>query len=202
MARDYVKKAKPEQGSGKAIKLLIFTIILVVFFVLGLVYLKNHPMTSTTKQQPSPEQKKLEIKSKKRAHKEPRFEFYTMLPKGARSTEKNTTALESPVPASESKTDKAPDANPKEVAAKTETTTPANIKYIIQVAAYRNYSDADRLKAELILLGYQAKIEKIQNPNGTWHRVRLGPYATQEAAAQDRAKLSKINLKSIVRKAG
>lgn len=48
--------------------------------------------------------------------------------------------------------------------------------YILQVGSFRNSADAERLKAQLALLGMLAKIQQVTVNGATWHRVRLGPY--------------------------
>jgi len=51
-------------------------------------------------------------------------------------------------------------------------------RYLLQVGAFRTHRQADELKARLALLGFEARIVRIETPKGTWHRVRLGPFAS------------------------
>ncbi len=54
--------------------------------------------------------------------------------------------------------------------------------YYLQAGAFPNAEDADNLKARLALMGYEASIQTAEIPDkGVWHRVRLGPYKTDEA---------------------
>jgi len=48
--------------------------------------------------------------------------------------------------------------------------------YILQVGSFQNAADAERLKAQLALLGMVANIQTVTVNDATWHRVRLGPY--------------------------
>jgi len=58
--------------------------------------------------------------------------------------------------------------------------------YILQVASFRSFAEADNLKARLALLGVESKIETVTvNNSDTWHRVRVGP-------TQDLRELNKI----------
>ena len=58
--------------------------------------------------------------------------------------------------------------------------------YILQVASFRSFAEADSLKARLALLGVESRIESVTvNNTDTWHRVRIGPY-------QDLRELNKI----------
>lgn len=59
-------------------------------------------------------------------------------------------------------------------------------QYLIQVASFRDYADADHMKAKLALLGIESDIKKATISNGqTWYRVRIGP-------SQDTSKLNHI----------
>lgn len=62
--------------------------------------------------------------------------------------------------------------------------------YILQIASFRSYSDADALKARLALLGIQASIEAIVVDNGnTWNRVRVGPFPDMKSLKPVRRQL-------------
>lgn len=54
--------------------------------------------------------------------------------------------------------------------------------YLIQVASYRSVSDAEKEKANLALLGVEARIEKVTvDDKDTYFRVRVGPMNTERA---------------------
>jgi cell division protein FtsN len=59
-----------------------------------------------------------------------------------------------------------------------EPATPLEGRYLLQAGAFRQPGDADALKAKLALLGLIARVEVSQIDGNTWHRVRLGPYAS------------------------
>jgi cell division protein FtsN len=62
--------------------------------------------------------------------------------------------------------------------------------YYLQAGAFQRSSDADDLKARLALAGLEAQIQTATRPDSsTWHRVRLGPFASAEAMNQARAVL-------------
>jgi cell division protein FtsN len=50
-------------------------------------------------------------------------------------------------------------------------------QYVIQAGSFRTFTDADRLKASMALLGIESHIEKITAGDNaqTWFRVRVGP---------------------------
>jgi cell division protein FtsN len=64
--------------------------------------------------------------------------------------------------------------------------------YVLQAGSYKNFADADRVRAQLALQGVESKVQKVSVDNDTWHRVRIGPIA----------KLDELNrLRQILRKA-
>ena len=60
----------------------------------------------------------------------------------------------------------------------------AKYEYRLQAGSFRSDSDADRMRAELILEGLPAYLESSAVNGSTWHRVSVGPYT-------DRSKLNK-----------
>jgi cell division protein FtsN len=49
-------------------------------------------------------------------------------------------------------------------------------RLMLQVGAYRSAEDADAARAQLALLGLDAKVTPVQADGATLYRVRLGPY--------------------------
>ena len=70
--------------------------------------------------------------------------------------------------------------------------------YSLQIASFPSYGEADRLKAELILLGFEPSIKSVKKNGATWNRVWLGPYhnytVVQSVQRQLRDKHIKSNL--------
>ena len=52
----------------------------------------------------------------------------------------------------------------------------------LQVAALREARDAERLKARLALLGLPVQTQKVVSGEATLHRVRVGPFKTEDEA--------------------
>lgn len=101
----------------------------------------------------------------------PRFDFYKILP----GTEEAVTDKEFKRP---------PPASAKEV-------------YFLQVAAFQNPSDADNMKARLALAGIEAQIQTATLPDGkVWHRVRVGPFASQDELSKSRTALKENNIEA------
>jgi cell division protein FtsN len=177
MARDYKPRRKqPAAFSGW---LGLFGGLLIGLAVAGFVYVKDRrgdaPAAQTAKT------------TTKKAHSEapepdPRegaangdpaksYEFYSMLPK-----------FEMVVP--EKDKDVRPDIKP------APETRPGT--YVLQAGSYKNFADADRIRAQLALQGIESKVQKVSVDNDTWHRIRVGPIT----------KLDELNrLRQILRKA-
>ncbi len=94
----------------------------------------------------------------------PKFDFYTLLPE--------KEVVESTKPR--------PKATPPKPTDKPE-------RFLIQTGSFRSLGEADKRRAELILLGLDVKIQKVALAGGeTWHRVQIGPFdnATKLEAAK------------------
>jgi cell division protein FtsN len=64
--------------------------------------------------------------------------------------------------------------------------------YVLQAGSYKNFADADRVRAQLALQGVESRVQKVSVDNDTWHRIRIGPIS----------KLDELNrLRQILRKA-
>jgi cell division protein FtsN len=64
--------------------------------------------------------------------------------------------------------------------------------YVLQAGSYKNFADADRVRAQLALQGVESKVQKVTVDDNTWHRIRIGPIS----------KLDELNrLRQILRKA-
>jgi DedD protein len=111
-----------------------------------------------------------------------------------------------PVPA-ETKTAEAKTASPAEVkpaetkAAKPDPAKPKDAEksksaggYVIQIAALSDAAKAKELQAKLAGSGLKAYTEVVQTAKGPVTRVRVGPYASREAAEKARPQLQKLQL--------
>jgi len=97
----------------------------------------------------------------------PRFDFYTMLPEQTLEVE-----------ARPSNVDPASDVGSPQATLE---------KYLLQTGSFRGQEDADRRRAELLLLGLEPSIEEATGDNGRWFRVYLGPYESRSAMSHARS---------------
>ncbi len=72
--------------------------------------------------------------------------------------------------------------------------------YLLQVASLKNFSDADTMKAQLIMKGFAAQVKKIIVKGNTWFRVQVGPFNSMDAALTAQNKLRKDNHDALIRK--
>jgi len=106
----------------------------------------------------------------------PRFDFYTMLPQ---------QTLEDPV-------------EPAGVAS-----PPAGAiaeSYLLQAGSFRQKEDAERRRAELLLLGLQPRVEESSSDTGQWFRVYLGPYNSHSDMTRAKSLMAAQDIDSLLLK--
>lgn len=74
--------------------------------------------------------------------------------------------------------------------------------YILQAGSYRNFADADRIRARLALQGVESKIQKVTVDSDTWHRVRIGPISKLADLEEIRHKLREAQIDALVIRTG
>lgn len=73
--------------------------------------------------------------------------------------------------------------------------------YVLQVGSYRNFREADGIKARLALMGLEASVQRVTvDRKETWYRVRVGPYTSADNANRVRDQLRRNKFKAIVLK--
>jgi cell division protein FtsN len=110
------------------------------------------------------------------AQEKPRFDFYTILP----GSESQVTEQEI-----------------KQKETEAEKNVRSTESYFLQVGAFQTEQEADNMKAKLALLGVEAIVQTAAIPDkGTWHRVRVGPFADLEQINRTRGELVKNGFKA------
>jgi cell division protein FtsN len=99
---------------------------------------------------------------------ENRFEFYEILPQ-----------YEVVVP--DEKTPATGSARPRPAA------TPGS--YLLQVGSFSAAADADRMKANLALLGFESHVQRVTIDDNVFNRVRIGPIVDLDAAKRTQRQL-------------
>jgi cell division protein FtsN len=78
----------------------------------------------------------------------------------------------------------------------------AGVQYALQIASFKKSEDADQLKSQLALLGFDAFTDKIRRGGESVIRVNVGPYFSLDAATADQKRLLTSNIKSTLHKSG
>ncbi len=184
MAKNTSRRGASRGGSKKQSRQVpgwvwLFTGAIAGLFVAFLVHLAHVQMEQgrtgggdrTVADKPRPEDKGKENQESGGKEDQPKFDFYAVLPKmevivpkgdgdeqeesrgGGDTQSSGDTTADKPVAGRHDK------------------------RFVLQAGSFRNEKDADRRRAELILKGYQARIQPVDMDNGdTWHRVMVGPY--------------------------
>jgi cell division protein FtsN len=74
--------------------------------------------------------------------------------------------------------------------------------YVLQAGSYKNFADADRVRAKLALQGVESKVQKVSVDNDTWHRIRIGPISDLDQLNRLRAILRKADVDVLVIRVG
>jgi cell division protein FtsN len=115
---------------------------------------------------------------------EPRFDFYTLLPNQEVLPSKKT---------SEAASQAATQVKPAEQGDRT--------PYVLQAGSFRSEREADRRRAEVLLLGLPVKTLKVTvKPGDDWYRVVVGPLKGKEAAQAARGSLRANGVDTLILK--
>ncbi|HSC83102.1 MAG TPA: SPOR domain-containing protein [Pseudomonas sp.] len=122
----------------------------------------------------------------------PKYDFYTLLPESEVIVPPD--ALPTETPATPPTTPVTPEEAAKIDAARAEALlngqtppppptvakAPITTQYFLQAGSFRKREDADKVRAQLILLGQSVQVESGKVREETWFRVLVGPYASRE----------------------
>lgn len=70
--------------------------------------------------------------------------------------------------------------------------------YLVQVVSLQKQSDADAVRAELALKGYDARLQTVEVAGETWHRVIIGPITEMNVAQVTADQLAKQKYNPVV----
>ena len=113
-----------------------------------------------------------------------RFQFYELLPRD-----------EVRIPESAPTPPAAPRAAPAPAPAPQPQARPAaGGRIVLQTGSFRQFQQADEMKARLALMGLQANIRQVQVEGQTFHRVYLGPFENETQAGRWTDRLRRENI--------
>ena len=73
-------------------------------------------------------------------------------------------------------------------------------RYVLQTGSYPEPKAADEAKAKLALAGFVAQVQPVTINGKTWHRVRVGPYASASDLEAAKRSLSENGINAIALK--
>lgn len=200
MAKDYAKKKQSKstrksparktqaqrhsgesQSRSKGLRLYVAGLLTGVFLsFIGYLMTLPDPAASAAKTE---ESEQLEVVIQR-----PRFDFYTNLTQEGIDEVQAVQQLDRVEPA----------ADVRKPAAATELPEP----YLLQAGSFRQHDDAERRRAQLLLLGLEPVIEEISSSNGIWFRVYLGPFESRELMVRARSLTTGQNIETLLLKRG
>lgn len=123
----------------------------------------------------------------KAEEKGPRFDFYAVLPQ-----------MEVIVPKGEDDA-QAPARNTGRTSSPSaDVPSRHNEHFLLQAGSFRRSQDADRRRAELILQGYEARVQPVSLESGdTWHRVMIGPFDNVNTLHRAQDKLATAGIETL-----
>lgn len=146
--------------------------------------------------------------SDKKKSSGPRFDFYKLLPENASgvATQTSPTPMVTTAPTSAFDSDNEP--SPTATTATTGTpvethaaTADSKIPgaYLLQAGSFRTATDADKVRANILLLGLPSRVESAQNAKGeTLYRVYVGSFNTPEEMKKAQDLLAKNKMNAVV----
>ncbi len=199
MPTDYKSRATRTQKKSLPGYIWLLSGLTIGLFVAFIVYLDKQPASDVDfgsavqaelvklKQKTSKKNNSTatQISAEPAKKKEPKFNFYTLLPE-----------LEVLIPEIETQP-------PGTTSGSRPGTTSANKntwsdkQYVLQVGSFQNLNDAEKQKANLAFLGLEADIQHVTINNQAWHRVRTGPYQSKKQLYKSQKQLNQNNINSI-----
>ena len=188
----------------------LFTGVVTGLFVAFLIYLAN--LQSPIPTQPPPRlaekpAKPVDVRGNapRGTPESPRkFDFYTILPEaealGAPDDDSNdgkpAGAPADPNKAKDAAQTAAAGTQPTAGAAKPVT---GGQRFFLQTGSFPRTAEADKLRAQLLLLGLPTSVQKVElEPGKVWHRVQAGPFPDKASLAAAQQKLASAHIQAIV----
>jgi len=181
VAKTKLSTRKIKQNKGKVVSphstpawLWLLTGLLIGLFVALLVYMQVRV---------APDIQKNTVTSGVQSGNKPEdsftFDFYKLLPNMEVDVPQDQSIVDSKDPAPATSIDK-------------------KGTYVLQVGSFKNFNDADKLKATLALQGLVSRIVAVNVKEKAWYRVYIGPYSSTVELNETRLQLHQNKIDSLV----
>jgi cell division protein FtsN len=70
--------------------------------------------------------------------------------------------------------------------------------YVLQAGSFSRFADADRMKAQLALLGMVAGVQRVTVDDKSYHRVRIGPMTDLDTLNDYRSRLRRADIEALI----
>lgn len=202
-----VRSAKRNEGSRIGALMLAFVAFVFGYLVATVFDMKQMHNWVNTKMQAESGARSEFMSTTKKVSPKPKLEFYTLLsqdnhnrnepPLGVRvdpqpPKDLNTTTKHLPVPstmaAAENKNIKPQ--MPQDV-----------VKYMLQVGSFKSKVEAERMRADLVIKGFDVTLVAVNYEQSQWYRVMVGPVRSKREAESLKSSLaSRENIHGMIRK--
>ena len=195
MAGNYRRKNTTRRNGGTTGQLLLIVVSVIIGYVLAsffdfnclVTWINTHILVST------PVKPTLAKANQRAELPKPKFEFYTLLANDkAGGISRPTTPV---VPATAPKETPQAKALPLHAPLAPVASTPSPVvtappvipnkdSYLVQVGSFRSMREAERMKASLLMKGFDVGIHTVTAQQINWYRVIIGPFSSKIAAQQ------------------
>ncbi|KAF1051787.1 MAG: Cell division protein FtsN [Stenotrophomonas maltophilia] len=74
----------------------------------------------------------------------------------------------------------------------------ASAQYFLQAGSFRKQADAERVRAQVILLGHTARVESGSVKDETWYRVMVGPFSDRAQVSSAQKQLASNGFSNVL----
>jgi cell division protein FtsN len=209
MPRDYKSRSRrsrdEHESEGPSPLVWLFVGILIGLIISGIFYLRGQHSTPVTINKPAPTTKHIPKKVEEDKGIQPdqkqtptnsqnlqtQFDFYNVLPNKSQNSPAPTVS-----PTTTSPTTVSPGPAQTSSSAATSTSKATTGSYAVQIATMSKSSDADQLKAQLLLLGFDVNVTPVTKNGQTLERVWIGPFTNKNDAVGTQKQLQQNQITS------
>jgi len=136
----------------------------------------------------------------------PKYDFYTLLPESEVILPPETRQPEPPPSKPVSPEEAAKIDEARAIAALNGDVPPPpptvakapEVQFFLQAGSFRQQAEADRVRAQIILLGQDVRVESVRVRDEPWFRVLVGPYSSREQLNAAQKTLSNSGYKNLL----